>query len=62
MLKVKTIRLRGFRGIKTPQELLCVKEGETEPTSFVLFGVNSSGKTSFVDGLEWFFSPENKIQ
>ncbi len=62
MLKVKTIRLRGFRGIKTPQELLCVKERETEPTSFVLFGVNSSGKTSFVDGLEWFLSPENKIQ
>jgi len=62
MLKVKTIKLSGFRGIKTPQELFCIKAGETKPTSFVLFGVNSSGKTSFMDGLEWFLSPENKIQ
>lgn len=62
MLKVRKIKLSGFRGIKTPRELLCVKAGETDPTSFVLFGVNSSGKTSFVDGLEWFLSPENKIQ
>jgi hypothetical protein len=62
MLKIRKIKLSGFRGIKTPQELLCVKDGETKPTSFVLFGVNSSGKTSFMDGLEWFLSPENKIQ
>lgn len=62
MLKVRTIKLSGFRGIKTPQELFCIKAGETEPTSFVLFGINSSGKTSFMDGLEWFLSPENKIQ
>ncbi len=62
MLKVRTIKLSGFRGIKTPQELFCIKDGETKPTSFVLFGVNSSGKTSFMDGLEWFLSPENRIQ
>jgi hypothetical protein len=62
MLKIRKIKLSGFRGIKTAQELLCVKDGETKPTSFVLFGVNSSGKTSFMDGLEWFLSPENKIQ
>ncbi len=62
MLKVKTIKLSGFRGIKTPQELFCIKDGETKPTSFVLFGINSSGKTSFMDGLEWFLSPENKIR
>ncbi|MBI4685061.1 MAG: AAA family ATPase [Nitrospirae bacterium] len=62
MLKIRKIKLSGFRGIKTPQELFCVKDGETVPTSFVLFGVNSSGKTSFMDGLEWFLSPENKIQ
>jgi predicted ATP-dependent endonuclease of OLD family len=62
MLKVRTIKLSGFRGIKTPQELFCINAGETTPTSFVLFGVNSSGKTSFMDGLEWFLSPENKIQ
>ncbi len=62
MLKVRTIKLSGFRGIKTPQELFCINANETKPTSFVLFGVNSSGKTSFMDGLEWFLSPENKIQ
>ena len=62
MLKIRKIKLSGFRGIKTPQALFCVKDGETVPTSFVLFGVNSSGKTSFMDGLEWFLSPENKIQ
>ena len=27
-----------------------------------LFGLNSSGKTSFVDGIEWFLSEENKIE
>lgn len=32
------------------------------PTSLALFGLNSSGKTSFVDGLEWFLSPHNKIE
>jgi hypothetical protein len=62
MLKVRTIKLSGFRGIKTPQELFCVKDGETKPTSLVLFGANSSGKTSFMDGLEWFLSPESKIK
>lgn len=62
MLKVRTIKLSGFRGIKTPQELFCIKDGETKPTSLVLFGTNSSGKTSFIDGLEWFLSPESKIK
>jgi len=36
-------------------------KGAKEPRSLVLFGLNSSGKTSFVDGLEWFLSPVNKI-
>jgi len=62
MLRVKKIKLSGFRGIKTAQELLCVKDDKAVPSPFVLFGVNSSGKTSFVDGLEWFLSPENRIQ
>ena len=62
MLKIRRIKLSGFRGILNPQELSCVKKGGHVPSSFVLFGVNSSGKTSFVDGLEWFLSPQNKIQ
>ncbi len=62
MLKVKRIKLSGFRGVLKPQELSCVKKGEHIPVSLVLFGINSSGKTSFVDGLEWFLSPQNKIQ
>lgn len=61
MLKVKRINLSGFRGILNPQELNFI-DGGKEPRSLVLFGLNSSGKTSFVDGLEWFLSEENKIE
>lgn len=32
------------------------------PTPLVLFGPNSSGKTSFVDGIEWFLSPNHEIE
>ena len=61
MLKVKKITLSGFRGILNPQPLDLIVKGNKEPHSLVLFGLNSSGKTSFVDGLEWFLSEENKI-
>lgn len=61
MLKVKRINLSGFRGILNPQELNFI-DGSKEPRSLVLFGLNSSGKTSFVDGLEWFLSEESKIE
>lgn len=61
MIKVKKIKLSGFRGILQPQELNLL-EGAKEPRSLALFGLNSSGKTSFVDGLEWFLSEENKIR
>lgn len=61
MLKIKKINISGFRGILNPQELDLL-EGSKEPRSFVLFGLNSSGKTSFVDGLEWFLSENNKIE
>lgn len=61
MLKVNKIKLSGFRGIFNPQELDLVIKGNKEPRSLALFGLNSSGKTSFVDGLEWFLSEENKI-
>ncbi len=62
MLKVKKIKLSGFRGIFNPQELNLTTKGNKEPRSLALFGLNSSGKTSFVDGLEWFLSRENKIE
>src|SRR3989344_2508274 len=61
MLKVNKIKLSGFRGIFNPQELDLTIKGNKEPRSLALFGLNSSGKTSFVDGLEWFLSEENKI-
>lgn len=61
MLKIKRIKLSGFRGMLNPQEISLVKDGGV-PCSFVLFGANSSGKTSFVDGLEWFLSKQNRIE
>ncbi len=60
MLKVKKIKVSGFRGILPERELLCT-DGKGA-CSLVLFGPNSSGKTSFVDGIEWFLSRDNKIQ
>src|SRR3989344_8333863 len=62
MLKVNKIKLSGFRGIFNPQELDLTIKGNKEPRSLALFGLNSSGKTSFVDGIEWFLSEENKIE
>jgi len=62
MLKVKKITLSGFRGILKPQDLVLTVKGDSVPRSLVLYGLNSSGKTSFVDGLEWFLSKENRIE
>lgn len=61
MLKIKKIKLSGFRGILNHQELDLISNGK-QPNSLALFGLNSSGKTSFVDGLEWFLSKDNKIE
>ena len=61
MLKIKRIKLSGFRGILSPQELSLTSGGGT-PTSLVVYGLNSSGKSSFVDGLEWFLSETNEIE
>ncbi len=60
MLKISKIKLSGFRGIPNTTEI-DFREGSKEPHSFVLYGPNSSGKTSIVDGLEWFLSRESKI-
>lgn len=62
MLKVKRIKLSGFRGMLKPQELDFIRKGASIPCPLVLYGLNSSGKTSFVDGLEWFLSPQNEIE
>src|SRR3990167_8232189 len=62
MLKIRKLKLSGFRGILNPQELDLTVQGDKSPRPFVLFGLNSSGKTSFVDGLEWFLSKDNKIE
>lgn len=61
MTKIKRIVLSGFRGILTKQELDLTNSGG-KPTSLVVYGLNSSGKTSFVDGLEWFLSPNSEIE
>lgn len=60
MLKIKRIEVKGFRGLPGVHELPTVSG--RSPASLVLFGPNSSGKTSFVDGLEWFFSRSSKIE
>lgn len=62
MLKVKKIKISAFRGILKPQTLDFTNDGQTEPANLVLYGLNSSGKTSFVDSLEWFFSNDDSIE
>lgn len=62
MLKIKRIKLSGFRGMLKPQELDFTRKGVNTPSPLVLYGLNSSGKTSFVDSLEWFLSPQNEIE
>lgn len=61
MMKIKKIKLSGFRGILTEQELNLVSNG-SQPASLAVYGLNSSGKTSFVDGLEWFLTPTSEIE
>jgi len=61
MLKIKKVKLSGFRGILNPQELSLIEEGD-RPRSLVLYGLNSSGKTSIVDALEWFLSSKDEIE
>ncbi|MFA5360058.1 MAG: DUF2813 domain-containing protein [Patescibacteria group bacterium] len=56
MLKIKQIEVSGFRGILKPWPLNLNSE------SLVIFGHNSYGKSSLADSLEWFLSPQNKIE
>lgn len=45
-----------------PHTLDFTRSREKTPASLVLYGLNSSGKTSFVDGIEWFLSSTNEIE
>ena len=48
-VKIKSINLKNFRGAKNPV-LLETKREE----SVLLYGDNGTGKSSFLDGIEWF--------
>ena len=48
-VKIKSISLKNFRGAKNPV-LLESKQEE----SVLLYGDNGTGKSSFLDGVEWF--------
>lgn len=61
MLKIAKLKVSGFRGLLKSQQLDFMESGAKTPRSLVLYGLNSSGKTSFVDGIEWFLSSDNKI-
>ena len=60
MLKIKKIKLNGFRGILHEKEIDC-SDNNLQTNSLVLYGPNSTGKTSFVDGIEWFLARTNQI-
>jgi len=60
MKKIKKIKLSEFRGIYKPIEINLADQSD-KLNSAVVFGGNSTGKTSFVDGIEWFLSKESKI-
>jgi len=49
MIKIKSLCIKGFRGIK--QELSL----ELNSKSALLFGDNGSGKSSITDAIEWFY-------
>lgn len=49
MLRIKLLRIKGFRGVK--QELSL----ELDSKSALFFGDNGSGKSSITDAIEWFY-------
>lgn len=55
MIKIRKVIISGFRGILVEQNL------NLEGQSVAVFGPNSHGKSSFVDGLEWFLSSDDQI-
>ena len=49
MIKIKEIKIQGFRGIKGPLML------NLDNKSILIFGENSSGKSSVTDAIEWYY-------
>ena len=57
-MKIKTIRISGFRGIPPvdpPDVDINLSADFGEPKHLLLFGPNAYGKSSIADALEWFF-------
>jgi len=50
MAKIKSINIRGIRGIKNPLLL------NLNSKSILIFGENGSGKSSLADAIEWYYS------
>ena len=50
MIKIKSIKIGGIRGIREPLQL------ELDKRSTLIFGDNGSGKSSLTDALEWYYS------
>jgi hypothetical protein len=50
MMRIRKLLLRGLRGVLNPATL------NLNGSSVVVFGGNGRGKSSFVDGLEWFYT------
>jgi AAA ATPase domain len=53
-MKLKTIRIENFRGIKQALEFP-FKKGSNN-TSLAIYGKNGTGKSSIVDAWEWFYN------
>jgi len=49
MMKIKSLDIKGFRGVKRELPL------ELNSKSLLLFGDNGSGKSSITDAIEWFY-------
>lgn len=51
---IRSLTIRGFRGIVHPLSIDLVKDGQ--PASLMVFGRNGTGKSSITDAWEWFRS------
>jgi len=57
-MKIKTIKICGFRGIppvEPPDVDIDLSTNSGDPKHLLLFGPNAYGKSSIADALEWFF-------
>lgn len=53
MLKIKSIQIENFRGIRKPVVISFEKNGGNQ-SSALIYGENGTGKSSIVDAWEWF--------